>query len=552
MNGSKRFKGQLRRYTLVGVTLFVVVPLLALNLFVRLGWGEKIVRSQLRGAVLLATDSAYRVDLESISFSWGLQDIRIDKIILTRADSVGTVTRTISVEALHLRDIHWIATLLGRPGVDEVEVRTPRVSLTLDFIKSGADEPAAAVEDSSRSRGGVEVGTIRLLGGTITVASRTGPDRLETSLHDVNLEMEGIEREWPWMPGYVLSNSDVSLKVGSAHVSFEDSLYAIDIENASAGSRDSSLSFEAIRVAPLVSDSAFGRRQAYRRDRIDIGIGRAALHGVDFDAALRDGSLRARLVVFDSLGIDVFSDHRIPARTADRPHRFLTEEIRDAPFLIAVDSVAVLRGRIVYSERARDGERPGTIRFDDFSGSITNLSNDPDHTRTHGDLRARVQGSLMGATIVSAELSASILSPTLDLSYRANAGPAAVNIVNDMLIPLEGIEFLQGHVDTLWLDAFAINGVSDGVIHMPYSDLAIRTVDKNSGRQSLGRAIESTVARLLLIHKDNPERPDGEARVGNVSYTRRDQDTLWGFLWFGIRGGLLSLIVRGGELPGGS
>jgi hypothetical protein len=335
------------------------------------------------------------------------------------------------------------------------------------------------------------------------------------------------------------------------HVSFNDSVYAVDMEGVAANSRDSTLSVESMRAAPQVSDSAFARQQEYRRDRIDITAKRSAARSVDFGAALRDGSLRVGSIVLDSLGIDVFSDHRIPARTVTQPRPFLTERIRDLPFRIAVDSGAVMDGQLIYSERAHDGENPGRIRFDGFSGSLANLSNDPDHTLRTTPLLVRARGSLMGATPISAELSIPILSPTLDLSYKASVGPVQADVVNEVLIPLEGIEFVRGEVDTLWLDVFATNGVSEGAIHMTYRDLAIRTVDKNSGQQNLGRVLESAVANLLLIHQNNPSQPNREPRLGQVSYTRRNQDTLWGFLWFGIRGGLLSLIVRDGRVSDG-
>jgi hypothetical protein len=541
--GSKR---GLWRYSLVAAVLLVGIPYLALNVWVRSGWGERVARDGLTRAVASATDSAYRVDLESVSFGWTLQDFTLHKIVLTRTDSVGTVTRTASIEALEVHDVHWLSTVLGRPAVDEIGVRTSSLSFTLDFIRSGVEESEVVQQDSARSGITVAVGTVRFAGDTITVTNRTATGRQATILQDVDLELKGLGPGSMWTPGYVLTNSDVALTVGAVLAAFDDSLYAIDMENITANSRDSTFSLEAMRVAPIVSDSVFARRQEYRRDRVDIAVKGAAVSSVDFDAALRDGSLMAELIVLDSLGIDVFSDHRIAARAVGEPRPFLTEKIRDAQIQIAVDSVAVLDGQIRYSERAHDGEKAGTIRFDHFSGSLTNLSNGSDPTVPTAPLFARAHGSLMGSTLVSAQLSVPLSSPSLDLSYSASVGSARINVVNEMLVPLEGIEFVQGEVDTLWLDGSASDRVSEGEIHMTYRDLALRTVDKNSRQQNLEHIVESALASLLLIHRDNPQRPDQDPRVGRFSYTRRNQDTLWGFLWRGARGGLIALIVRGG------
>jgi hypothetical protein len=98
------------------------------------------------------------------------------------------------------------------------------------------------------------------------------------------------------------------------------------------------------------------------------------------------------------------------------------------------------------------------------------------------------------------------------------------------------------------VDGFATNSVSAGVVNMHYRDLAIRTVDKRSGEQNFGRKIVTVIANLLFVDPQNtPEKRD--LRVGQINHTRRPGDTIWGFLWFSVRSGLLPLIVRGGALP---
>ncbi len=155
---------------------------------------------------------------------------------------------------------------------------------------------------------------------------------------------------------------------------------------------------------------------------------------------------------------------------------------------------------------------------------------------------------LQGVRPITAELSIPVLSPTFDMHFTASAESVDAAIFNDMTVPLEGIEFVSGHVDTLWVDGSAISGVAGGVVNMHYRDLAVRTVDKNSGEQDFGRRVVTVIANLLFVDSQNtPEERD--FRVGQINHTRRPGDTIWGFLWFSVRSGLLSLIVRGGELP---
>jgi hypothetical protein len=301
-------------------------------------------------------------------------------------------------------------------------------------------------------------------------------------------------------------------------------------------------------MGPLVSDSEFVSRLGRRKDRISVFMSGVEFRAAEFGAAIRDGASRANLVTVDSFAIDVFSDHRVPARVATEQRKFLTERFRDMPSHVAIDSVVVFDGMIRYTEHSHDGVYPGQITFEGVTGSIINLSNDPEHTSVSEPLVARAHGMLQGVRPMTAEVSIPILSPTFDMHFTASAGAVDATILNDITVPLEGIEFVSGDVDTLWVDGVVTNSVADGVVNMHYRDLAVRTVDKNSGEQNFGNRLVTVIANLLFVDSQNaPEERD--FRVGQINHARRLGDTIWGFLWFSVRSGLLPLIVKGGELP---
>ncbi len=535
------------RRILIGVGVLVLIVYLAINVVLRSGWAADVVRSELNRAVLIATDSAYGLDFRSLSFSWSFQNVTLRSIELKPLGPDASID-VASLAALNIRDIRWIRTLRGKPSIGEIEVDAPRLVLSLDFITAGADPVPRSSSAPDLEGVDGEVGDVRLLGGSVIVTSYTEDGKQVTVLSEVDLEILDLGSGWKKPVGFILANSNIRLKVGSAHLALDDSLHAIDIKALDASSEESIVRVGSIGLGPLVSDSEFVSRLEYRKDRISVFMSGVEFRATDFGAAVRDGSIRASLVTVDSFGIDVYSDHRVPARVATEQRRLLTERLRDLPNQVAIDSVVVFDGVIRYTEHSHDGAYPGTITFEGITGSITNLSNDPEHTSVSEPLVARAHGMLQGVGSVTAEVSVPVLSPTFEMDFAASAGPVDAAILNEMTVPLEGIEFVSGHVDTLWVDGFATNSVSDGVVNMHYRDLAIRTVDKRSGEQNFGRKVVTVIANLLFVDPQNtPEKRD--LRVGQINYTRRPGDTIWGFLWFSVRSGLLPLIVRGGELP---
>ena len=537
------------RAVAVAVVALLALAFVALHILLRLGWAERQVRRELSRAVAAASAGEYDIDFRDLRFSLSLQNAYITDLAVlpaTRADT-GIVVRRASLDELQIRGIHWWRTLLGDPRVDEVVIRAPDLELSLDLIRRGADSAAVVSATTSDSGSGVslELGTVRLIGGAMTLRAQTENGLVATVLREVDLEVEGPGRNWVAPPGYILATTDVSLEIGSAHVSVDDSLYALEFGAITASSADSTVTIGSLRAEPFLDDSGFAARLTYRQDRIILAMSDVALRSVDFGAALRDGAIRASRVVVDSFGIDVFSDHRIAPRPASGPKLFLTEQLRDLTNPIAIDTIVVMHGSIMYAERAADAERPGVILFEDATGVITNFSNDLEHTTLLTPMVARMDATLFGETSVHAELEIPLMSPTTDMRYEASAGMVSAKAVNQMTVPLEGLEFTSGELDTLYLEGAVTNGAVTGALRMEYRDLALQTVDKNTGQQNLGHVLATLLADALFVRRENVFRRGQAPVLGEISYVRRDGDTLWGFLWYGVRSGLLSVVIRG-------
>jgi len=534
------------RRILIGVGVLVLIVYIVINLVLRSGWTADFVRRELNRVVLVATDSTYGLGFESLSFSWNFQNVTVRSIELMPLGPDASID-VASLAALRIHDIHWIRTIRGNPSIDEIVVDAPRLALSLDFILAGADSVPRSSSAPDLARVNGEVGDVRLLGGSVVVTSYTDQGKQVTVLNEVDLEILDLGSGWKEPVGFILANSSIRLKVGSAHLALDDSLHAIDIRDFDASSQESVVRVGSMGMGPLVSDSQFVSRLEHRKDRISVFMSGVEFRAAEFGAAVRNGSIRANLVTVDSFGIDVFSDHRVPARVAAEQRQFLTEQFRDMPSPVAIDSVVVFDGMIRYTEHSHDGVYPGQITFEGVTGSITNLSNDPGHTSVSEPLVARAHGMLQGVRPITAEVSIPVLSPTFDMHFTASAGPMDAAILNDITVPLEGIEFVSGDLDTLWVDGSATNSVAHGVVNMHYRDLAVRMVDKNSGEQNFGRRVVTVIANLLFVDSQNT-REERDFRVGQINHTRRLGDTIWGFLWFSVRSGLLAVVVRGGEL----
>jgi hypothetical protein len=139
---------------------------------------------------------------------------------------------------------------------------------------------------------------------------------------------------------------------------------------------------------------------------------------------------------------------------------------------------------------------------------------------------ASVRAKLFGEAPMQATLAYPLLSPTLDFSVEASAGPMDMVTANRFAANVAGVEVEKGQLDSLWLRTKVQDGQADGVAVMLYRDLDFRLINKNTGKEMAWHAVAGFAANLVL-RSNNPGNPDDTPREGKIEYTCGDKDMVF-------------------------
>lgn len=277
------------------------------------------------------------------------------------------------------------------------------------------------------------------------------------------------------------------------------------------------------------------------RTRYSVTASSLRVHGIRRWSLLR-GRIAADSVTVDGARIDVYLDRTAgpapPVKPATLPHASF--QSIDRPIRIGV--IRVTNSDISYSERARDGGRPGTIRFTELWATVYNVTNDSTRmtpsTPCTIDLRTRIAG----AGRLDATFGYDLLSPGLNMTYRGTVARMSAQPLNELLMDLEGIRITSGVVDSTWFDFKASDDVASGRMQVLYRNLDMQLLDKVTMDRGMVARFQTFVADKTKVNDSNPPDDQTPAKVVAVLRERPPEAPLLKFLWETLREGIFSTL----------
>ena len=210
---------------------------------------------------------------------------------------------------------------------------------------------------------------------------------------------------------------------------------------------------------------------------------------------------------------------------------------------VHINMIRLTNSIVTYSEVARDGSRPGTIRFSDMNTKISNVTNDPTLMTAATPCTIHVSTLLNEAGRLDATFGYDLLSPKLNMTCRGTVSRMNATPLNELLENLNGIKITSGVVDSTRFD-FKIDGddVARGTVEVLYHDLGIQMEDKVTLEQDLMARFKSFVNDKAKMHDRNPGDDGRLATVASIARERAPQTPLIKFLWESLREGILTTL----------
>jgi len=319
-----------------------------------------------------------------------------------------------------------------------------------------------------------------------------------------------------------------------------DSMYTFIASKINASETTKILATDSFTVHPNWAGYDFTARSEFVSDRIEAVFSPVLVHNFSAAALIKSKSLVCTLIEIGNLNLNVFRDNRRKSRHLNNP--VFQKMIYNYPGAINIDSIALLKGTINYTEHARQANEAGKISFTDVNVKLYNISNDTINKREKAYLKLKANTLLMGKSKLSVQLKSEIFDLRNTFSVIGTLSEMDARELNPILEKNSFISVKSGIIDAMNFNFTANNDKATGVMTLRYHDLDVAVINKRTEKTSaIKERLSSYMANIKIL--DSNPLPGEKVRTGIIDYERDPEKFLFNYSFKSILSGIKSSLV---------
>ena len=196
---------------------------------------------------------------------------------------------------------------------------------------------------------------------------------------------------------------------------------------------------------------------------------------------------------------------------------------------LAIDTLQIQKGNIVYSERAEGLEGVGNITFDNLNMTALNFHNFEESKPAN----IKADMFFMKESRIEIAMEMPLNTQTFEGNINGYCTEIEIPTLNKMLSPLTRFEANKGIIRRAEFKARIRDGQSKGTFVITYENLEVAWLKKDSDKK---RKFLSGLINTVIDKKV-------EGKEGEINYKREYNDSLLRFVWRTIRSGLITSML---------
>ena len=322
------------------------------------------------------------------------------------------------------------------------------------------------------------------------------------------------------------------LKLKGFHRRWNKSGYDFKVNNIEASSQNSFLKIDSLSFLPFINDKEFFNRREYRSDRWKVKLPGLSLQEINFQKILTQNIISIKDFTIANFHIEIFTNKRLPPDPQADP-QMPHEIVSSLNFGIESRKIKVDTGVIILQSLMPDVDRRAQLVFNNISGSISNISNNPNVQNKKNPCVIDLSAKLQNSENINIKMNLPLLADNLSLNYRGSLDEMSAKKLNSHVEVEDLIRIKSGEITKISFDTEVKNSIATVNIIPLYSDLKIEALDKEAkGKSSLQSAVINAV-----IRKSNPNE-NGKIKSGNIAYIRKPKDAFLDVVWQALLKGL--------------
>jgi hypothetical protein len=526
----------------IGGVLLVIITLLGIGaLYLSSKW-KPILTTKIKEGVYEGSHHLYRIDFQDIHLNLFSGNVVLDSIKLIPDTAVYNKLKTIKKAPAHLFRIRMAHLKLSRIGFfgayfkQKIKMNTiildhPSIDMIYHKVPKQLDttKEQTLYQQISKSIRSIRINAIRVIDADFDYYN--GEKKLNAVKHlTVDVKDILIDSLSQYDTTRVFHSKNIGFELAGYKSATADKMYAIKIDTIRGSVSRKTVVIKGLLLTPLYPDLTFSRKYKIQKDRYDVAFGEINMNGVDFISLNNDGELHAKSLKIGPAKVAIFLNRELPPPGFDKARNYPHNALKRLPIPTIIDTLILKNIDISYTEFNPKTNERGTLKLDNLSGNVLNLTNDSARLTKHNHAYADLNTAVMGAGKINVKIDFNLTDKAASFNYVGHMGTLNLPVLNPLSKSLGLVSIEKGKVQSIDFNISANERGSSGTVKFIYNDLKINLLEENEEGKKEKKGLLSFLANTILIKNDNPSKGD-PVRTSKITFTRVPQASFFNLMW---------------------
>jgi hypothetical protein len=516
---------------------------------------KPFLQQQLKALVLKTTDSLYSIeysdfDINVTSGNATLSDFRLvpDTAVYNKMVAQKKAPDNIfrlSVKKLSIKNLGAMRAYKEKIlDINNISVENPELTIVNkrfaynDTVKVG--KPKSPYELIKKTFKQLHIDSIALKDISLTYINKNYALEKRSALKHLNINISDVAID-------SLSGNDssrfyytkgVEIRIDNYKIATPDSLYKATINQIYFSTAKRELFLDGVSFLPRYNKTDFYLKTHQAGDIYNLKFKRIDINDIDLQRFLRNQKLYAGTLNIANASVQIYNNNAYQGKQTSQIGKDPQQALQKVALDMRVKRVNIKNTLISYAESDATSGYTGVITFDNTSGYILNVTNDPTIKRVNPYMVAHIKSRFMNAADFQVNFKFNLLAKNGAFNYSGRLGKFDGRVLDKLVKPLALVHVKSADIRQLIFNVDASNYSGKGSLQFYYNNLNIQLLKKVEGKAELQtQGFISKLANTLIIVNDNPDKK-GNFRSGPIDVQRDPTTSFFSFLYKALLDGL--------------
>lgn len=514
-----------KKITIGVISLFVLVILTNISL-------NYWIKKQLPIIIHEKNKTAYNINYEKIEVSLFSRNIYAQTLLVSpknepKDSKNGLFSKIESVTIKHFNI--WDLAFRDIIQAESIIINKPRVILYKKGEKLLNDNKSIKTQIIEPFRKIIAVSNIYLNDGTVDVVS-LDTEKPILSIKKIILKLEGI----------LLTDATLKQKIPLQYKTYAlviDSLfyrpnafYHINIGKIST--EKNFLKINNFSHLPQFNRREFIKRLDQEKDIYTLKFDSAQVQKMNWGFKNDRFFFKANSVVINHFDANIYRG-KMPKDDLSKKYLY-NHLLRNIKFPLQIDTLQVLKSKLVYEEEIDFAKGPGVLNFDKFNLQAVNLKSGFGLKKTD-DVKIKVKCLFMKNSPLDVDWSFNVLDKKDSFHIQGVISNFNIAAMGQFSKPYMNASF-TGNFNKYRFDFYGNDNISKGNASLDYDDLKVKLYKKEKPEKEA--KLKSAIANLL-VKNDSKDK----AKTADIEIERIQEKSFYNFLWRSIAESLKKILI---------